>query len=86
MIILGAVLFCGISLWGDSHQDAAQNKTVEFGPVFDVECGLDYRLFWKVGFYGLYKYLYARKDVDGQRYIDFSEHIWLIGLSVRFSI
>ncbi len=56
------------------------------GPVFDVECGLDYRLFWKVGFYGLYKYLYARKDVDGQRYIDFSEHIWLIGLSVRFSI
>jgi hypothetical protein len=56
------------------------------GPVFNIEAGLDYRLFWKIGFYGLYKYLYAQKDVNDQRYIDFSEHIWLIGFSLRFSI
>lgn len=56
------------------------------GTVFDAECGVDYRLFWKVGFYGLYKFLYAQNQVNGRRYIDFCEHIWLIGFSLRFSI
>lgn len=47
--------------------------------LFNLEAGIHWKPFKKVGFYGLYKYLYANKDV-----IDFSEHIVLLGITYNF--
>ncbi len=54
--------------------------------LVNLELGLDYRLFWKLGFYGVGKYLYSRRDIDGERVIDFNEAILLLGLTLTFSI
>ena len=59
---------------------------MEQGIVYNIEGGINFRAFWKIGFYGIYKYLYARKEVDHVKVIDFSEHIVLLGFTLNFSI
>ena len=56
------------------------------GGMYDIEGGINYRLFWKIGMYGTAKYLYARKNNDGMRVIDFSKGIVLLGLTFNFGL
>jgi len=41
---------------------------------------------WKIGFYGIGKYLYAHRTVDDVAVIDFNEGIILLGITFNFSL
>ena len=56
------------------------------GTMYDIEGGINFRLFWKIGFYGIGKYLFAKKISNGNKVIDFSEGIVLLGFSFNFSL
>jgi hypothetical protein len=56
------------------------------GTVYNLEAGLRFRLFWRLGIYGIGKYLYANKTVDNTDVIDFNELIGMIGLTLSFSL
>jgi hypothetical protein len=58
----------------------------EKGFLFNLEAGINYRIFWKFGLYGIGKYLYAQKKVNGNKVINFNELIVLIGITFNFSI
>ena len=68
--------------WLEVPKGPAYPGEKETGPFYDIELGIRYRVFWKIGVYGMYKYLYARKDP----FIDFSEHIVLLGICISFSL
>ncbi|MFC1562355.1 hypothetical protein ACFL4Q_05100, partial [candidate division KSB1 bacterium] len=59
---------------------------MEKGMVYNCEAGINVRMFWKIGFYGIGKYLYARKKRGDRYVIDFSEGIVLLGLTFNFSL
>ena len=50
--------------------------------LFDAEAGINTILFWKIGLYGTYKYLYANKGNE----INFREHIVLVGITFNFGL
>lgn len=52
--------------------------------LFDVQAGVQLRPYPHVGFYGVYKFLYANKYVDNIKLIDFREHVILLGISYSF--
>jgi len=54
--------------------------------LVDLEAGIDVRAYRKIGFYGVGKYLYSRKDKDGAAFIDFNEFIVLLGLTFSFHL
>lgn len=54
--------------------------------MYNIEGGINIKAFWKIGFYGIYKYLYAKKEVNNVNVIDFSEHIILLGITFNFSL
>jgi len=58
--------------------ESVPNASTE-SSLLNLEAGIHWKPFEKFGFYGLYKYLYANKDV-----IDFSEHIVLLGITYNF--
>ena len=60
------------------------SDAMEKGIVYNLEGGINVRTFWKIGFYGIYKYLYANKEVDNVEVIDFNEHIVLLGITFNF--
>ena len=62
---------------GEDEPDA-----MERGIMYNTEVGINTIAFWKIGFYGIYKYLYAKK----KKVIDFSEHIVLLGITFNFSL
>jgi hypothetical protein len=62
---------------GEDEPDA-----MERGIMYNTEVGINTIVFWKIGFYGIYKYLYANKE----KVIDFSEHIVLLGITFNFSL
>ncbi len=66
----------------DEDESEARNK----GIVYNIEGGINIRAFWKMGFYGIYKYLYAKKEINNVKVIDFSEHIVLLGVTFNFSL
>ena len=51
---------------------------------YNLEGGINVRLFWKIGFYGISKYLYAKKKTNGTKVIYFSERIMLFGFTFNF--
>lgn len=53
---------------------------------YNFEIGLNYEVIWNFGLYGIGKYLYACKNIDGVNIIDFSEKIVLLGITYNFSI
>ena len=62
---------------GENEPDA-----MEKGIIYNTEVGINAIVFWKLGIYGIYKYLYAKKE----NVIDFSEHIVLLGITFNFSL
>jgi hypothetical protein len=66
---------------GEEDPDASVRSS-----LYNIEAGINVRAFWKIGFYGLYKYLNAQKNVNDIQVIDFNENIILLGISFSFSI
>ena len=62
------------------------SDAMEKGIMYNLEGGINVRAFWKIGFYGIYKYLYANKEVNNVEVIDFSEHIAMLGITFNFSL
>ncbi len=58
----------------------------EIGIVYNLEAGINIRAFWKIGFYGISKYLYAHKEKNNIKVIDFSEFIVLLGITFNFGL
>ena len=56
------------------------------GIMYNFEAGINVRLFWKIGFYGIGKYLYAQKKNNSIKVIDFSEGIVLLGFTLNFGL
>lgn len=54
------------------------------GHHYNLEAGIHYQYFRKIGFYGLYKYLHADKKSNNVNVIDFDENIILLGISYNF--
>ena len=54
--------------------------------AYNLEAGIHYRYFEKVGFYVATKYLTAQKTVNDLKVIDFSERIILLGVTYNFSL
>jgi hypothetical protein len=56
------------------------------GNLYNLEAGIHVRAFWKIGFYGVAKYLSAQKKVNNIKVIDFNEGIILLGVTFNFSL
>ena len=56
------------------------------GGLYNLEGGINVRAFWKIGFYGVGKYLYAQKTTNGIKGIDFNEGIVLLGITFNFGL
>ncbi len=54
--------------------------------LYDLEAGIRVRAFWKIGVYGAVKYLYAQKESDGIKVIDYNNAVFLLGMSIAFSL
>ncbi|MDP8209648.1 MAG: hypothetical protein RAO94_10145 [Candidatus Stygibacter australis] len=52
------------------------------GIGIDAELGINVIVFWKLGLYGMYKYLYANDN----GLIDFNEHIGMLGITFNFGL
>ena len=76
-------LFAGGGL-GRLEVPKDESDSMEKGVLYNIEGGINVRAFWKIGFYGIYKYLYANKEIDNVEVIDFSEHIVLLGITFNF--
>ena len=66
---------------GENEPDA-----LEKGFLYNLEGGINVRAFWKIGFYGVGKYLYAQKTTNGIKRIDFNEGIVLLGITFNFGL
>ncbi len=71
--------------WLQVPKNGSEEKTYT-GMVYNLEAGINVRVIWKLGFYTIYKYLYAKKEVNNVNVIDFNEHIMMIGISLTFSL
>ena len=78
-------LFAGGGL-GSLEVPRDGSNVMERGIMYNLEGGVNVRAFWKIGFYGIYKYLYANKDNNNVQVIEFSEHIVLLGITINFSL
>ncbi|KQC13500.1 MAG: hypothetical protein APR63_08405 [Desulfuromonas sp. SDB] len=58
----------------------------EYGFVYDLEAGVNIKAFWKIGFYGIYKYIYAHELKNNVPVIDFNQHAILLGISLNFTL
>ncbi|MBC8414872.1 MAG: hypothetical protein H8E11_00390 [Candidatus Cloacimonetes bacterium] len=58
----------------------------EIGVVYNLEAGINVRAFWKIGLYGIGKYLYAQKEKNNIEVINFSEFIVLLGITLNFGL
>ncbi|MCK5133778.1 MAG: hypothetical protein KAR40_16715 [Candidatus Sabulitectum sp.] len=54
--------------------------------VYDLEAGVSVLAFWKIGFYGVVKYLTAHRTMNGVDVIDFDKTAWLLGITFNFSL
>ncbi len=53
---------------------------------YNIEAGASYTIFWKLGLYGFYKYLYADEHYKGKHVIEFHEHIIMVGITLDFKV
>jgi hypothetical protein len=55
----------------------------ERGIVLNLEGGINVRVIWKFGLYGVVKYIYSREIINNSSYIDFNEIAILLGISLN---
>lgn len=82
-----ANVFCGGG-FGRLEVPKGENEldAMSRGTLYNLEAGINVRLFWKIGFYGICKYLYAKKKTNSVYVIDFNERIVLLGFTYNFSL
>lgn len=56
-------------------------EIIDRGFLFDLEGGVNIKLFWKLGLYTVGKYLYSRKTRNNVKVIDFSNIGFFVGLT-----
>ncbi len=54
--------------------------------VYNLEAGVNVLAFWKIGFYGIGKYLHAHRVMNNVAVIDFDEAIVMVGITFNFSL
>lgn len=54
--------------------------------VYNLEAGVSVLAFWKIGFYGVVKYLTAHRTMNGVDVINFDEIAWFVGITYSFSL
>ncbi|MDR9366998.1 MAG: hypothetical protein RI575_16805 [Balneolaceae bacterium] len=59
---------------------------IENGLIFNLQAGIQSRLFWKIGFYAEGKYLYAKKAESNINIIDVNSRAWMVGLSLNVGL
>ncbi len=57
----------------------------ERGLMYDLEGGINVKAFWKIGIYGVGKYIYSKKTKNNVKVIDFSNAAVLLGLSLNLA-
>jgi len=79
-------IFCGGGIGGlQAPKDAPKGEDDYAVSLFyDVEAGVNYKLFRKIGVYGTVKYIYAQKKESGIHLINFNEFIYVAGVSFNF--
>lgn len=76
-------IFCGGGIGGLQvpKDEPKHEDDYAVGLFYDLEAGINYHLFKKIGIYGTVKYLYAQKKRAGINLIDFNEVIYVMGVS-----
>jgi len=79
-------IFCGGGIGGlQVPKDNAESDDDGVVSLFyDLEAGINYKIFKKIGIYGTVKYIYAQKKEDGIHLVDFNEFIYVLGVSFNF--
>lgn len=57
----------------------------ERGIMYDLEGGINIKAFWKIGIYGVGKYIYSKKTKNNVNVIDFSNAAVLLGISFNLA-
>lgn len=77
----------GLKLWKYERTDdpswREEPYATERGIMYNLEAGINVRVFWKLGFYASTKYIYAKKKRDGVKVIDLNSTSWLVGLTLN---
>lgn len=80
-------LFAGCGLgWIEVPKGEDFPDQYEYGFAYDLEAGVNVKAFWKIGFYGIYKYIYAYEEKHNITVIDFNQHAILLGISLNFTL
>lgn len=79
-------IFCGGGIGGlQVPKDEPKHEDDDaIGLFYDLEAGINYRVFKKLGVYGTVKYLNAQKEKGRVKLIDFNELIYVMGVSFNF--
>ena len=79
-------IFCGGGIGGlqvpKDNAESGDDGVVSL--FYDLEAGVNYKLFNKIGVYGTVKYIYAQKKEAGIHLVDFNEFIYVAGVSFNF--
>jgi hypothetical protein len=64
-------------------REGQDSDSMERGIVLNLEGGINARVIWKFGLYGVVKYIYSREIINNSSYIDFNEIALLLGISLN---
>ena len=81
--VVYAVGYLGGGVGGLSVPKIDDSDSMERGILFDAVCGINVKVYWKIGLYIEGKHLYSRKAIDNVRVIDFSDVGAMVGLSLN---
>ena len=81
--VVYAVGYLGGGVGGLSVPKIEDPDAMERGVLFDVVCGINIKIFWKIGFYIEGKYIYSSKTIDNIKVIDFNDVGAMVGLSLN---
>jgi len=81
--VVYAVGYLGGGVGGLSVPKIEDPDAMERGVLFDVVCGINIKIFWKIGFYIEGKYIYSSKTIDNIKVIDFNNVGAMVGLSLN---
>jgi len=72
--------------WLKVPEGESNPEKVNSGNLVNLEAGVNYLAFWKIGVYGIVKYLRAQKSENSKKVINFDEKIVLLGFTFNFSL
>jgi len=70
----------------DVPRGAAYPDVMLMGIMYDLVAGINIEAFWKIGCYGVGKYIYSSREIDNIQVIDISNLVALVGISLNFNL